>query len=77
MDNKMNSKLNIVNNVYFGGEVENLSSGGGDVRNGFEGCMRAIQVTGMYLPYSGSNDVGTFQHFQNVEFTGQGFMAPN
>ena len=65
-----NAVLNLdSNNIFLGGEVVSLSSGEGDVRNGFEGCLRAIQVLGVSLPHSGSNEVGTFQAFKDVEFT--------
>ena len=54
--------------IYFGAEVETGGIGFEDIRKGFEGCMKAIKIMGVNLPYSGSSTVGTLQKFEKVEF---------
>lgn len=64
-----NDVLNLdSNDVYFGAEVENVAHSSSDIREGYEGCIRNLKMSGVRLPYTGSSSIGTLLKFEAVEF---------
>ena len=71
-----NELLNLNSNiVYFGGEV-NMKKGYPDVKRGFVGCIKSIQLDNIVLPAAGSNSVGLLQKAYDVEYHCRGRYVP-